>query len=164
MNLKEDYTLANCCKPQKGDEITGYFSHNGIIKVHKSDCTNLNKSDTARLVSLEWTNIIGEEDYKPESDYDELNGIDFQILNHHKVFGVDYSLKMARMLNLDKQDVFDSHNKLRSMKLLERVKELMMQYRKGIVDNKWIKHRNHTYYKLTDKGAKYLEYYERSNK
>jgi len=162
MNLKDDYILANCCKPQKGDALTGYFSHNGVIKVHKSECSNLNKSDTARLVTLEWDNIIGEEDYKPDPDYNELDKIDFQVLNHHKVYGVDYSLKMARMLNLDKQAVFDSHKKLRDMKLLERVKELMMQYRKGIVDNKWVKHRNHTYYKLTEKGTKYLDYFEKS--
>jgi len=37
-----------------------------------------------------------------------------------------------------------------------------MQYRKGIVDNKWVKHRNHTYYKLTEKGTKYLDYFEKS--
>ncbi|MFH2037144.1 MAG: DUF2250 domain-containing protein, partial [Candidatus Zixiibacteriota bacterium] len=84
---------------------------------------------------------------------------DFKIMNHHKIYGVDYSLKVARMLNLDKQIVFDSHKKLRDLNLLERVKELMMQYRKGIVDNKWIKHRNHTYYNLTEKGEQYLTHY-----
>ena len=60
---------------------------------------------------------------------------------------------------LDKQTVFDRHRKLREMGLLERVTATMVRYRKGIVDNKWIKHRNHTYFDLTDRGRKYLHHY-----
>ena len=53
---------------------------------------------------------------------------------------------------------------MREMGLLERVEPLIIQYRKGIVDNKWIKHRNHTYYGLTSKGESYLRYHiARSN-
>ena len=63
------------------------------------------------------------------------------------------------MLHVSKQAVFDSHKKMREMKLLKRVEPLMIQYRKGVVDNKWIKHRNHTYYELTDKGNQYLDFY-----
>ncbi|HHI01938.1 MAG TPA: DUF2250 domain-containing protein [candidate division Zixibacteria bacterium] len=158
MKLKDDYILAKCCSPTETDSITGYYSYDNYIKVHKSDCPNVRIADQSRLIELEWPDIIAVDDFVPESDYDELDEIDFLVMNHHKIYGVDYSLKVAAMINVDKKAVFDSHRKLRAMKLLERVKPLMIQYRKGIAKNKWIKHRNHTYYNLTDKGKKYLEY------
>jgi len=164
MNLKDEYTLANCCKPATSDNIVGYYSYDGILKVHKSSCDNLKKAEQDRLVDLAWNDIIAGAEFKPDADYNNLDEIDWTIIKHHKTYGVDYSLKIASMLHLDKQTVFDSHTKLRDLKILERVKELMMRYRKGIVHNKWIKHRNHTYYKLTDKGDQYLEYYLNSNK
>jgi (p)ppGpp synthase/HD superfamily hydrolase len=158
MKLKEKYILASCCSPAGDDSITGYYSHNNIIKVHRSGCSNLKKADPARLIELNWEEVIAPDDFKPDDDYNKLDETDFLILKHHRIFGVDYSLKVAAMYRLDKQLVFESHKKLRAMDLLERVKPVMMQYRKGIVDNKWIKHRNHTYYELTDKGRNYLEY------
>jgi len=160
--LKDDYVLANCCAPDENDTITGYYSHNNIIKVHKSDCSSLSKADTSRLVTLEWKDIIAGDTFRPGDDYNQLDQIDWAVLKHHQTYGVDYSLKVAAMLHLDKQAVFDSHAKLRGMKLLTRVRQLMMQYRKGIVNNKWIKHRNHTYYELTAKARNYLEYHQRS--
>jgi len=158
--LKDPYVPSKCCGPQPDDPITGYYSHDGtLIKVHKSDCSNLDKADQSRLVILEWTDILAEAAFKPDKDYYELDQLDWRVMQHHREYGVDYSLKMARMLYADKQAVFDSHKKLRAMKILERVEPLIIQYRKGIVDNKWIKHRNHTYYDLTDKGNKYLDYH-----
>lgn len=159
--LKEDYIQASCCSPEDGDEITGYYSHNNIIKVHKSSCANLNKADPARLIELEWKNIITAEEFRPDEDFHTLDEIDFAILKHHEKLGVDYSLKVAAILRLDKQTIFDRHRRLRRMKLLERVDPLMIQYRKGIAKHKWIKHRNHTYYELTEKGKNYLKYRQR---
>lgn len=157
MNLKEDYILAKCCNPVESDSIIGYYSFDNFIKVHKADCPNVNITDQERLMTLQWPDIIITDVFVPESDYKELDEIDFMVMNHHKIYGVDYSLKVAAMLSIDKKAVFDSHKKLRGMKIIERVKALMIQYRKGIAKNKWIKHRNHTYYNLTDKGKKYLE-------
>ena len=158
MNLKENYILAKCCYPTESDSITGYYNFDNIIKVHKTGCPNVDITDQSRLITLEWSDIILTDIFEPEADYKELNEIDFLIMNHHKIYGVDYSLKVAAMLSVDKKAVFDSHKKLRSANILERVEPLMIQYRKGIAKNKWIKHRNHTYYNLTDKGKKYLEY------
>ena len=158
MKLKEDYILAKCCNPSESDSITGYYSFDNIIKVHKTDCPNMNVTDQSRLVTLDWPDIIETDIFVPDADYKELNEIDFLVMNHHKIYGVDYSLKVAAMLSVDKKAVFDSHKKLRAMNIIERVKALMIQYRKGIAKNKWIKHRNHTYYNLTDKGTRYLKY------
>ena len=158
--LKENYTLSKCCRPLPDCEITGYYSHDGLtLKVHRSSCVNLQKADQARLVSLEWKDILAEDEFTPDDDFAELDELDFRILRHHRDLGVDYSLKTARLLNIDKQTMFDRHHKLRDMSLLRRVEPLIIQYRKGVVNNKWIKHRNHTYYELTKKGRHYLEHF-----
>ncbi len=159
--LKEDYILSKCCTPGIGDDITGYYSYNNILKVHRCDCPNLNKAEPERLVKLSWDDILlSETDDTPDDDYTTLDITDFRILEHHARYGVDYSHVVARKLNLSKETAFERHNKLRSMGLLTRVEPRIIQYRKGIVDNKWIKHRNHTYYDLTEKGRRYLQFYQ----
>ncbi len=154
--LKEPYGLAGCCDPQIGQTIVGYHSFDGGIKVHQSDCKNLSKPDAARLVSLEWDDILAEPEFEPGSDYKELNSIDWRVLAFHKKFGVDYSHSVARGLHLPKEETFSRHKQLKENGLLKRVEPSIIRYRKGIVDNKWIKHRNHTYYELTERGEKYL--------
>lgn len=162
MNLKDDYVLAGCCSPQPGDAIVGYYSHTNILKVHRRDCGNLAKADAERLVTLQWADILAGETFRPDDDYTDLTALDFRILEHHRLYGNDYSLKVAGMLSVEKQDVFDCHTRLRKQGLLQRVEPLMIRYRKNIVKGKWIKHRNHTYYELTAKGRKYLEYHGRT--
>jgi len=39
------------------------------------------------------------------------------------------------------------------------VEQGIVQNRKGLVDNKWVKHGNHTYYEPTEKGKAYLGFY-----
>lgn len=159
MRLKHDYIAADCCKPKQGDPITGYYSHDNIIKVHKTNCGNLARVDPKRLIILEWDDILAGEEFCPDDDYRKLDEVDFRILNHHRQLGVDYSLEAAVILHIDRQTVFDKHDKLRGLGLLRRVAPKMIRYRKGIVKGKWVKHRNHTYYDLTEKGRKYLGFY-----
>lgn len=154
--------MAKCCKPCEADTIEGYYSHNMVMIVHKRGCPNLGKVEGERRVSLEWQEILDSPDYVPDADYQQLDSLDWRVLRHHRRMGVDYSHVVARALHVSKDDIFACHRKLRQMKLLARVKPLIMQYRKGIVDNKWIKHRNHTYYELTEKGRRYLEHHEKS--
>ncbi len=156
--LKDKYTTSKCCNPCENDTIVGYFSFDDKIKVHCADCANLAKADQSRLVQLEWKDIVAKDEFTPGDDFHELDETDFAILEHHLAYGVDYSLKVARMLYIDKQLVFDRHKKLRDMLLVERIDPLIIRYRKGIVHNKWIKHRNHTYYELTDRGRAYLDF------
>jgi hypothetical protein len=162
MNLKDKYILARCCNPTTADKIRGYYSHDNIIKVHQDGCHNLMKAEAQRLVRLSWKDILDEKPFHPGKDYKNLDNIDFKILNHHRHLGLDYSLKVARVCLIDKETVFERHNKLRDLGLLERVEPRMIRYRKNIVKGKWIKHRNHTYYDLTVKGNQYLDYYLKS--
>ena len=162
LRVKEDYTLAKCCAPRPGDPITGYYSHENVLKVHRVNCSNLSKVDPARLVTLSWDDVLErQEPYQPDDDYKELDDIDFAVLSHHEHYGLDYSHVVARRIRISKQAAFDRHRKLRDLGLIERVEPTMIRYRKGIVDNKWIKHRNHTYYDLTDKGRAYLDFSRR---
>ena len=158
--LKDKYQLAGCCSPDKSHRIVGYFSYDDFIKVHRADCRNLEKAERERLVDLEWSDILASDEFTPGNEYHELEANDFAVLKHHRDFGVDYSLKVAAMLHLPKAEVFERHKKLRTLGLLIRVEPVMIRYRKGVVDNKWIKHRNHTYYELTETGRQWLEYFE----
>jgi hypothetical protein len=164
MNLKENYVIAKCCRPSPDDSIIGYYSHNNVIKVHRRGCSNLSGVDIDRIMRLDWDEITEPPPTIPDADYRDLDDLDFQILVHHDTMGVDYSLKVASILCLDKQLTFDRHAKLRDMKLLERVDPRIIRYRKNIVKGKWIKHRNHTYYDLTDKGRLYVRHYRDAQK
>jgi len=157
--LRQPYQLAGCCRPEPATPITGYFSHNNLIKVHKASCPNLSKAETDRLVSLAWSDILAPDEVAPGEDFADLDQMDFAILQHHDKYGIDYSLVVARALGIAKADAFRRHDKLRAMKLLERVDALMVRYRKKVINHKWIKHRNHTYYRLTRRGSLYLSHH-----
>ncbi len=163
--LKDDYRLANCCNPVPGDDLIGFLKYDStVMSVHRADCLNLAKVEMSRLVKLTWQEIIKDNFERPigdEPDYNVLDDIDFKILHHHMKMGRDYAAVVARLTGIERATVFDRHKKLRDMNLLTRVKALMMRYRKGIVDNKWVKHRNHTYYELTSRGLEYIEYYQK---
>lgn len=157
--LRKGYSLAKCCSPEPDEPIAGYVSYQSEIIVHRASCPNIKKIKSGRRILLSWNQILDKEKEKPGPDFWELEELDFRILKHHQVLGVDYSLMVAEILKVSPQQVFKHHRKLKGLKLLERVKEVMIQYRKGIVDNKWIKHRNHTYYRITPLGEKYLNLY-----
>ena len=109
---------------------------------------------------MTWEEILVEDDeHTPahDPDFKLLDETDFMILKHHSVMGVDYAAVVAKSLGIDRATVFKRHRKLRDLELLVRVQPKMIQYRKGIVKNKWIKHRNHTYYEITEKGRQLLQ-------
>jgi len=165
--LKDDYRPANCCNPQPGDEIVGFLKFDtSIISVHKQACANLAKVDRNRLVTLTWAEITeqnSERDLSADPSYQALDEIDFRILEHHRAMGSDYAAVVANMTQIPLATVFDRHKKLRGLGLLKRVQPVMMQYRKGIVKNKWIKHRNHTYYGITAEGLEFLKWHHQAN-
>lgn len=161
MKLKEDYRLAACCSPAPPQDIIGYYGHDNIIKVHASGCANTSDAEADRIIPLTWEEITKRDvEFEPDDVYRSLEAIDFRVLEHHAKYGIDYSLVVARKLNISKPEAFERHKKLRDLGLIARVQPRIVQYRKGIASNKWIKHRNHTYYDLTERGKQYLDYYQ----
>ncbi|MEX2601033.1 MAG: bifunctional (p)ppGpp synthetase/guanosine-3',5'-bis(diphosphate) 3'-pyrophosphohydrolase [Balneolaceae bacterium] len=55
------YTYANCCNPIPGDEVIGFVSRNGEVKIHRSNCNNahhLIQNDSERIIDVTWARNI----------------------------------------------------------------------------------------------------------
>ncbi len=55
------YSYANCCNPIPGDDVIGFISRNGDIKIHRSMCNNalhLIKTEGDRIVDVNWAKNI----------------------------------------------------------------------------------------------------------
>jgi hypothetical protein len=153
------YHLSKCCNPQKGDEIIGYFREDRIFSVHQVGCSNVKTIPKERLVEITWEEIEGQKDKEPiDGLLYELEELDFRILHHFEVYGLDYAYPISQKTGIGLQETFRRLRRLRGLGTIARVPKVMIQYRKGIVDGKWIKHRNHTYYDLTPLGEKMIAY------
>lgn len=57
-----DYSLAGCCHPIYGDEVVGFVSINGGIRIHRCDCVNirnLQEQYPYRIVRAKWSGKSG---------------------------------------------------------------------------------------------------------
>ena len=57
-----NYSLCKCCNPIFGDDVTGYISSSGAIKVHRSNCTNIKhllSKEPNREIRATWSGKIG---------------------------------------------------------------------------------------------------------
>ncbi len=55
------YSYANCCNPIPGDDVIGFISRMGDIKIHRSMCNNalhLIKTEGERIVDVDWAKKI----------------------------------------------------------------------------------------------------------
>ena len=164
MHQELTYRLAQCCSPEAGKDIIGYFKEDGTVAVHRSDCASIQHLRLERFLEVTWCEIHAVE--KPtnieteDPTFDKLDEVDYLILKHHQEFGLDYSIVVSEMLGLPLDETQKRHRKLRELGGLKRVEKRMIQYRKNIVKGKWIKHRNHTYYELTPKGDRWIRMFE----
>lgn len=57
-----NYRLAKCCNPIYGDDVFGFISSEGVIKIHRSDCpnaANIRDKYPYRLIKTQWSGKIG---------------------------------------------------------------------------------------------------------
>lgn len=51
------YSYSKCCNPIPGDDVIGFLSRNGDVKIHRTTCNNLGyliKNDNERVVEVDW--------------------------------------------------------------------------------------------------------------
>lgn len=59
-----NYRLAKCCHPIYGDNVFGFVSGEGVIKIHRRDCPNardIRRRYPNRLISTRWAGKQGEQ-------------------------------------------------------------------------------------------------------
>lgn len=152
--------IAQCCNPDEGTTIIGYFKENNTITVHNTSCTTVPSLKAERLLDVSWEEIHKSKPPDTSQEMPELDETDYFILKHHQEFGVDYSIVVAETLRIPLEEIHQRHRKLKELGGLKRVEGRIIQYRKNIVKGKWIKHRNHTYYELTSKGSQWINAFE----
>lgn len=57
-----NYRLAKCCNPIYGDDVFGFISAEGVIKIHKQDCPNALHIKTKypyRIITTRWSGKVG---------------------------------------------------------------------------------------------------------
>lgn len=57
-----NYRLARCCNPIYGDEVFGFISAEGVIKIHKADCPNaahIRERYPYRIIRTRWSGKVG---------------------------------------------------------------------------------------------------------
>lgn len=57
-----NYKLAKCCNPIYGDDVFGFISSEGVIKIHRKDCPNANNIRERypyRIITTRWSGKIG---------------------------------------------------------------------------------------------------------
>ena len=57
-----NYRLARCCNPIYGDDVFGFISAEGVIKIHRTDCpnaANIRDRYPYRIITTRWSGKIG---------------------------------------------------------------------------------------------------------
>ncbi|MDE6782859.1 MAG: RelA/SpoT family protein, partial [Paramuribaculum sp.] len=57
-----NYKLARCCNPIYGDKVFGFISSEGVIKIHREDCSNaahIRKRYPYRIITTKWSGKVG---------------------------------------------------------------------------------------------------------
>ena len=68
-------TLAQCCLPVYGDEITGFITKGEGVRVHRKDCPNIQHQDV-RLINVRWE----------DNDRNRMYDSRLRIISHDRSF------------------------------------------------------------------------------
>ncbi len=55
------YSYAKCCKPVPGDDIIGFVTKEGLVKIHRKNCVNVSNESllkSERVVSVSWNRKV----------------------------------------------------------------------------------------------------------
>lgn len=134
-NLKGvDYTLAKCCHPIYGDDVFGFVTVSGGIKIHRIDCPNapeLRKRFGYRIVKAKWSGK-GSSQYSTtlriigNDDIGIVNNITSIISKEEKI--------MMRSINIDSNDGLFRGNLVVNVEDTSRLEQLIKKLRnvKGV--------------------------------
>ncbi len=59
-----NYKFAKCCNPIYGDDVFGFISAEGVVKIHRTDCPNagdIYRRYPYRVISTRWSGKIGQQ-------------------------------------------------------------------------------------------------------
>lgn len=79
-------SLASCCSPIPGDDIVGYISKGQGVKVHRSDCPNVDELKD-RLIDVEWD--------------DDLRGKEYEV--NLRIYSTDRSFLLSDIVTVSSQ-------------------------------------------------------------
>lgn len=120
-----EYTLAKCCHPIYGDDIFGFVTVNGGIKIHKCSCPNsheLHKRFGYRIVKAQWSG-------KGVSQYTTILKVvgndNIGILNNITSIISKEEKIMIRSINVDSSDGLFSGNIVISVEDINRLEKLI---------------------------------------
>lgn len=98
------YSLAKCCSPIYGDDVFGFVSINGGIKIHRCDCpnaTSLRQRFGYRIVKAQWS---GKGNGQYDINIQVVGNDDISIVNNiTSVITKDEKL-VLRSINIDSDD------------------------------------------------------------
>lgn len=110
-NLKGiDYQLAKCCHPIYGDDVFGFVTVNGGIKIHRNDCPNaaeLRKRFGYRIVKAKWS---GKDGAQYSTTLKIIGNDDIGIVNNITSVISKEEKIMMRSINIDSHDGLFSGN------------------------------------------------------
>jgi GTP pyrophosphokinase len=125
------YEFAKCCTPIPGDDVIGFISINGVIKIHRTNCNNvinLMSKYGYRIVKTKWT---------PSKSPAFLTGIsingidDIGVINKiTHIISADMKINMQSMALESNNGIFEGTFKVfvkdqtQLVKLIERIKSL----------------------------------------
>ncbi len=99
-----DYSLAKCCNPIYGDDVFGFVTVNGGIKIHRQDCPNATELFTRfgyRIVRAQWS---GKGDAQYAVTIRVIGNDDIGIVNNITSIISKEEKTTIRAINIDSHD------------------------------------------------------------
>ncbi|MBR7017362.1 MAG: bifunctional (p)ppGpp synthetase/guanosine-3',5'-bis(diphosphate) 3'-pyrophosphohydrolase [Prevotella sp.] len=134
-NLKGvDFQLAKCCHPIYGDDVFGFVTINGGIKIHRKDCPNapeLRKRFGYRIVRAKWS---GKGNAQYSTTLRIIGNDDIGIVNNITSIIAKEEKIMMRSINIDSHDGLFSGNLVVNVEDTSKLEALVKKLRtvKGV--------------------------------